>query len=309
MKAREKEAMADALVERLEYFDQSVEPLIGIRPFENRLAFVWQLIDSLQRISYVSTMVARRHRMSPDRANPASPLFDPIQAAISLRDYNFEESCWLIFIATHCGRNLRRGWLLSRELYGGLGQQVWTWAEVSKDPTAFRAWLRGNRSQITGAFGNHRKYESLNDGAKGTGEVIASYVRWVMSFGSHATMFAQASAAASGNRRQAFHRLYESMRPVQRFGRVGRFDYLTMIAKVGLADIEADSTYLKDGATGPLRGARLFFDGQIDSRSSASALEARIAVLDDYLGVGKQVLEDSMCNWQKSPNRYVGFRG
>lgn len=308
MKAREKEAMADTLVDRLEHFDRSVAPLVGVRPFENRQAFAWQLIDSLQRIAYVSTMVARRHRMSPDRANPASSLFDPIQAAILLRDQDFEEACWLVFIATHCGRNLRRGWLLSRELYGGLGQQVWTWAEVSSDPVAFRTWLRGNRPQIRGAFGNHRKYESLNDGAKGTGLVVASYVRWVMSFGSHAEMFAQASAAVGGDRRQAFRQLYESMRHVLRFGRTGRFDYLTMIAKVGLADIEADSTYLNE-ATGPLRGARLFFDGQIDSRSSARALEARIAVLDDYLGVGKQVLEDSMCNWQKSPNRYVGFRG
>jgi hypothetical protein len=121
-------------------------------------------------------------------------------------------------------------------------------------------------------------------------------------------MFAQASAASQGDRRLAFHHLYEGMRQVMRFGRTGRFDYLTMLAKVGLADIEADSTYLVE-ATGPLRGARLFFDGQIDSPSSATTLETRIAALDDYLGVGKQALEDSMCNWQKSPNVYVGFRG
>ncbi|MCP5940288.1 hypothetical protein NL351_30700, partial [Klebsiella pneumoniae] len=65
MKAREKEAMADTLVDRLEHFDRSVATLVGVRPFENRQAFAWQLIDSLQRIAYVSTMVSRRHRMSP----------------------------------------------------------------------------------------------------------------------------------------------------------------------------------------------------------------------------------------------------
>jgi hypothetical protein len=308
MNAAEKEAMADSLMERLDQFDKTVGPLLGVRPFENRLAFVWQLVDSLQRIAYVSTMVARRNRMSPERANPASPLFDPIQAAILLREDDFEEACWLVFVATHCGRNVRKAWLLSRELYGGLGQKVWTWPEVSNDPMEFRIWLRQNRDQIDGTFGNHRKYESLNDGPKGTGAVVASYVHWVLSFGSHAEMFAQASAASQGDRRLAFHHLYEGMRQVMRFGRTGRFDYLTMLAKVGLADIEADSTYLVE-ATGPLRGARLFFDGQIDSPSSATTLETRIAALDDYLGVGKQALEDSMCNWQKSPNVYVGFRG
>lgn len=308
MNAMEKEAMADSLLERLEQFDTYVAPVVGVRPFENRLAFVWQLIDSLQRIEYVSTMVHRRDRMSPERANPASPLFDPIQAAILIHDHDFEEACWLVFIATHCGRNLRKAWLLSRELYGGLGQDSWTWSEVSGDPIAFRTWLRENRSDIQGTFGNHRKYESLNDGPKGTGYVVESYVHWVMSFGSHAQMFAQASVAAQGNRRSAFRWLYESMRQVLRFGRTGRFDYLTMIAKVGLANIEANSTYLNE-ATGPLRGARLFFDGQIDSGSSARDLEVRIAELDNNLGVGMQALEDSMCNWQKSPNRYTSFRG
>lgn len=308
MNATEKEAMLDSLLERLDHFDKTEGQVLGVRPFENRLAFVLQLIDSLRRVAYVSTMVARRDRMSPNRANPASPLFDPIQAAILLRERDSEEACWLVFIATHCGRNARKAWLLSRELYGGLGEKVWTWSKVSKDPEAFRTWVRHNRDQIYGSFGNHRKYESLNDGPKGTGLVVASYVHWVMSFGSHAEMFAQASANAQGNRRLAFHQLYESMRQVLRFGRTGRFDYLTMMAKMGLADIEADSTYLNE-ATGPLRGARLFFDGQIDSRSTAKTLEARIAVLDDCLDVGKQALEDAMCNWQKSPNKYVGFRG
>jgi hypothetical protein len=44
-----------------------------------------------------------------------------------------------------------------------------------------------------------------------------------------------------------------------------------MLAKVGLADIDADSTYMND-ATGPKRGARLLFDGQIDSRTNARTL-------------------------------------
>lgn len=308
MNAHEKNAKAESLAHQLEEFDETIAPLVGVRPFENQHAFVWQLIASLQRIDYVKAIVNRRARLSPDRANPANSLFDPVQAAVLLREQDFEEACWLVFIATHCGRNLRTAWMLSGELYGGLGQHKWTWAEVADDPTVMHAWLRRYHDQFNGKFGNHRKYESLKDGRAWVGRVITSYIEWVNSFGSHAEMFAQASAAAHGDRRKAFDWLYQSMRPVYRFGRTGRFDYLTMIAKVGLADIDAGSTYLNE-ATGPLRGARLFFDGQIDSTSSARELENRVAALEAHLGVGMQALEDAMCNWQKSPNKYVPFRG
>jgi hypothetical protein len=34
-----------------------------------------------------------------------------------------------------------------------------------------------------------------------------------------------------------------------------------------------------------------------------------VVKLGDALGVGMQVMEDSLCNWQKSPEAYVPFRG
>ena len=48
------------------------------------------------------------------------------------------------------------------------------------------------------------------------------------------------------------------MDALRRFGRTARFDYLTMLAKLGLANIAPGSPYLI-GATGPLKGARLLF--------------------------------------------------
>ncbi|MCY1226989.1 Alpha-glutamyl/putrescinyl thymine pyrophosphorylase clade 3 [compost metagenome] len=98
------------------------------------------------------------------------------------------------------------------------------------------------------------------------------------------------------------------MAAVMSFGRTGRFDYLTMLAKVGLAGIDANSTYMNE-ATGPKKGARLLFDGQIDSNTGARILESRVAALEKHLGVGMQVMEDAMCNWQKSPGKYLPFRG
>ncbi|MBW8744025.1 MAG: hypothetical protein JF628_06730 [Sphingomonas sp.] len=304
MNAQQKEQRALALEAQLLAFHQNNMPLNGVASPENMLAFVWQLIDSIQRVSYVTAVRARA--VSAERSDPRSPSFDPIRAAVAAGQT--EEAFWLVFLATHCGYNLRTKWLLSAELYGASEAAPWTWVRVLNDPEAYADWVEDNYDTFTGKFGNHRKYESLKPGPKGTGAVVRSYVDWITGFGSHAAMVAQAQARANGNARRAFNVLYEQMRAVMRFGRTGRFDYLTMLSKVGLANIEADSTYMNE-ATGPKRGARLLFDGQIDSNTGARVLEARVAALEQHLGVGMQVMEDAMCNWQKSPNLYQAFRG
>ena len=266
-----------------------------------------ELEASLQRVEYVHKVRARP--ISPLRADPKSWLYDPIRASILMAQKGQrEEAFWLVFLATHCGRNLRTEWLLARELSGAYEDVRWTWARISADPQSYSEWLADNRALFQGKFGNHRKYESLERGGRGTGTVVRSYVEWIEEYGTHDKMVASALAEAKGDPRQAFGLLYDSMEAVKRFGRTGRFDYLTMLAKVGLAAIDANSTYM-NGATGPKKGARLLFDGQIDSKSGTRVLEARVAALEKYLGVGMQVLEDAMCNWQKSPGRYLPFRG
>ena len=306
MNAQQKERRAQALEAQLLAFNRNPLPLPGVAPPENMLSFVWQLIDSIQRVSYVDALHARP--MSPSRVDPQSPFFDPIRGAIAMSSRQKEEAFWLVFLSTHCGRNLRTEWRLVAELYGASEPMPWTWARVLKHPQLYADWIEHHHASFTGRFGNHRKYESLRPGPKGTGAVVRSYVAWIKEFGSHAAMVAQANAQANGNPRRAFGVLYEQMRNVLRFGRTGRFDYLTMLSKVGLAKIEAGSTYLNE-ATGPKRGAKLLFDGQIDSNTAARVLEEYVAKLEQHLGVGMQVMEDAMCNWQKSPNRYVAFRG
>jgi hypothetical protein len=98
------------------------------------------------------------------------------------------------------------------------------------------------------------------------------------------------------------------MASVRRFGRLAKFDFLTMLGKLGFAPIEPGSAYLGE-STGPLRGARLLFTGSPDGEVSGRRLDENLAILDNKLSVGMQVLEDALCNWQKSPDRFVSFRG
>jgi Alpha-glutamyl/putrescinyl thymine pyrophosphorylase clade 3 len=98
------------------------------------------------------------------------------------------------------------------------------------------------------------------------------------------------------------------MSEVKRFGRLAKFEYLTMLGKLGLAPLESPSAYL-NGATGPLQGARLLFAGDRHAKLSAKTLDSYLIKLDEHVQVGMQVLEDALCNWQKSPDKFRPFRG
>lgn len=95
---------------------------------------------------------------------------------------------------------------------------------------------------------------------------------------------------------------------VDSFARLAKFDFLTMVGKIGLASIEPGSPYLK-GASGPLRGAILLFVENGVKPPSVKNLDTWVIELGAHLGVGMQVMEDSLCNWQKSPDKFIAFRG
>jgi hypothetical protein len=108
-----------------------------------------------------------------------------------------------------------------------------------------------------------------------------------------------------------FLELYNSMQAVASFGRTARFDYLTLIGKIGLVHIEPGSTFMR-GATGPRTGAKLLFGGDKNAPFTIAQLETLVEDLEEALSVGPygmQIMEDALCNWQKSPNKFIPFRG
>jgi hypothetical protein len=298
----------------LQRFSATVTGLPGIAIDAARSSFIEQILESIRRIAYIS--IIRQRDIHPERADPSSELFDPLKAAL-LRNAEGEidEAFWLTFLSVHFGRHLIDGWQLTRDIYGGDGNaESWTWNNISNNTSEFRSWLGRNELRLKNdgtsrRFGNHRKYESLrNDSTRGTAAVFDSYIHWIGRNRGHLLFLRDAQNMVGGDPGELFHYLYESMQSVTAFGRTGRFDYLTMIGKLGLAPIEPSSPYLT-GATGPLRGARLLFGGNADANLGARYLDNCVVVLGRNLGLGMQVLEDSLCNWQKSPILFVPFRG
>lgn len=288
-------------------FSANERPLPGIKNPAARATLAMQMVASLRRLDY--TAILRRRHISPERANPESPLFDPERAAILYaRAGRLDEAFWLVFLATHFGEHPKHGWRRLQDIYWGLGSGTWSWERTSADPNAFRSWLRDNIVRIGGGFGNHRKYASLKaDSAQGTAAVVESYIDWVGPKRSHAAVVGELVRAGGNHPHAIFDRFYNSMK-VKQFGRLGKFDFLALIGRLELAPISPGSAYLK-GATGPLNGARLLFGGKPDAALGVGTLQGWLQDLDAKLDVGMQVMEDSLCNWQKSPRRFVHFRG
>lgn len=301
------------LSDSLTRYEAEQFPLPGIRDSRHRIVFIKQVIDSIRRVNYVS--VISKKPLHADRADPNSELFDPIRAALIHKIAgNFDEACWLIFLFVHFGKHRHAGWRFVREVYGKLGQDPhWTWAETVVAPQLFRNWLRENQTELlrgkNRGFGNHRKYQSMDaDKPAGTGAAIQSYVNWVMTYGGHQQLIDHSLTQCQANPEQAFDWLYRSMGGVVSFGRTAKFDYLTMLKKMELAQIRPGSAYLTS-ATGPISGAKLILQGNKARGLSVATIEARLAILAEYLSVDMQVIEDSLCNWQKNPNNYMLFSG
>ena len=280
-------------------------PLPGVADDAARHALAMQFVSSLRRQDYTRRLQARP--VDPARADPHSDMFDPERAVVHhVRARDEDEAAWLVFLMTHFGNAGRHGWRRLADVYGMLGRGVWTWRSVAANAPAFAAWLAASHAIIGGRFGNHRKYESIaSSGSNGTGAAVASYVAWVGA--SHRARFGGAVRDAGNDPANIFDVLYRSME-VRRFGRLAKFDYLALIGRYGIAPVVPGSAYL-GGATGPTRGARLLLDGRVDGSTSRRELQLRLDALDVDLHVGMQAMEDALCNWQKSPRRFINFTG
>lgn len=301
--------MTTKIIDACEAYSDSIGGIQGLSTPERRYAFACQCVDSLRRVHFVQTIQDRP--LNPSRADPASPLFDPIRAALIKKfEGHFEEAAWLVFLATLFGKHRRQGWVTTAQIYGGANaQNPWTYERIVGNMEGFLEWLANPAEKIWRFVGNHRKYLSLSaTKPNGTGATISSYIEWTARYGSQRNAIDSHIDAAEGDECVAFALLYESLRIVSGFGRTARFDLLCMLQKVGLANIAADRTYLEE-ATGPLHGAALLFRGNPNITRDKRELDRALCDFGAALGLSPNIMEDAVCNWQKDPNKYVPFRG
>lgn len=292
-----------------EQYEKEVGQLPGISYFPCREVLAYQLVESLRRTRYIAAIT--RRVPSAQCANPHSDMFDPEKAAFYFKNTgDIDEAFWLSFLSVHFGKNGKNGWKTLRAIYARDGQPgVWSWHEICSDVSAFQYWLDENKRKVNFGFGNHRKYESLDPySPNGTVSVFRSYVDWVMKAGSHELLVRNAINKIGADPQDLFDYFYKDTSAIRRFGRLGKFDFLSLIGKLGLVNIVAGSMYL-NGATGPKKGANLLFFGNKNENEGYRVLDMMGIKLNQYIKVGMQPLEDALCNWQKSPEIFKPFRG
>ena len=295
---------AAAASKAIETWEGSHGRLPGLIGATVRDCFIRQLVDSDRRRRYVEHF-RNSTRLKQRNADPSSGVFNPFAAAVwHGRTGDLDEALWLVFLAVHCGRHPKARWRYIERVYGGFDGGRWDWPTVATDTVGFRKWLAASVEEIKGVgpngFGNHRKRESLDD--QGTGKAVESYVTWIGPERGHVAAFVAMTGDGSQTSDGEFESLYESMRAVFRFGRLARFDYLTMASRLGLTAAVAGRPYLPE-STGPLTGARLLFGTATPRELEETAVEFGKAT-----GIQFAVLEDALCNWQKSPDAFRRYR-
>jgi hypothetical protein len=293
----------------LDKFPHVQLPFVGLTTAARKSVLVAQLVDSVRRLEYLRLTSLRAR--SAALYMPYSGSFAPFGGAAALhKGGRIDDAYWLVYLATHFGKHKSDGWNLTEDFYGQFGQgATWDWATASQNPQSIANWLAGVYPNVTGSgrsrrFGNHRKFETLKPGPKGTGHAVATYIEWVLSYGSHQNLINHAHARVGQNPKDVFAFLYKELDKVAKLGRLGKFDFLCNLSNLLIAPILPDIAYIA-GSTGPVAGAKLLFGAGKTIRQ----LEFACAELATHLDVSPQVIEDALCNWQKRPDRYVYFRG
>lgn len=300
--------------QRLERFDREVYELPGLADLENRECLVLQIIDSIRRVEY--SIIVNQRKLSGHCADATLTGFNPIMAASwHFRNGNINEAVWIIFLLTYFGKSKKSGWALIRAFYSALNTSpaYWTWERVSNNFGDMIEWLKLNSEQVKsqGVFSNHRRYTSFNpNSSMGPISVFSTYFNWIGNEGNHELKLQSIINQAEELNQPIFRVFYNSIPHGMSLARLGKFDFLTMISKIGIINMVADSTYMV-GATGPISGAKLLFWGSNKIKVPISEIQNRMDSLANFFNFEHrmQIIEDSVCNWQKSPGLYNRFTG
>lgn len=282
--------------------------LHGINDREKRDCFVQQILDSIKRVEYLT--VIKNRGISLNRINPNSNYFDPLRAAIYHKNNNnIDEAFWCTFLYTLFGKTRKKGYGLLKAFYSRLGDQenIHSYLYTKQNIEEVKIWISNNSQALKrdGGFGNHRKYETLNATKRGAGSAIQSYLDIIGE--NHETFLNKINEDVYQDKYKLFDFLYIEFKKINSFSRLSSFDFVTMLGKVGLVPAEPGSAYLKD-ATGPNSGLKELLDLPNLPNNELDEVLNEIGKSFD-IPFKMQILEDAICNWQKSKNLYKKFKG
>ncbi len=268
-------------------------------PSETVNCLSYQMVDSIRRVTIFRTYFDRARQAEKKNLSylhTSNPFTLAQRSSLTM-----ETRVWYIYVATYFGKSNTSKWKLFNKATFKDDHSLITLEDILENREDYFSYLRGLNFFNNGKYSNHRKYTKKSlDGGKG---VFSSFYFLIENL----DLFTPAKATP-------FEEVYRNALKIPNFGRMAAFDFTCNLCKCGLYVNEPESMY-QSHSTGPLSALN---DMLILSGVKNVTKNLQISLGDELLSWFKtnsdiymlaQVLEDSICNWQKSPNEHIRFFG
>ena len=258
-----------------------------------------QMIDSIRRVLIFRTYLERAEKAEIENLpyfHTSNPFTLAQRSSLSL-----DSRIWHNYVATYFGKSNKSKWMLFNRATFREDKSLITFEDILDNPEEYFEYLRSISFFDNSSYSNHRKYTKKSlEGDKG---VFLSFY-YVME---NIHLFKAETVSA-------FDVIYRNSLSIPNFGRMAAFDFSCNLCKCGLNVLEPESMYQRY-STGPLSALRNLLTladvPNPDKNFQVSFGDDLLTWFDDNSNIYMlaQVLEDTICNWQKSPLNHIRYFG
>lgn len=257
-----------------------------------------QTLDSIRRVE-----IYRIYKYKAEKADLSDQSYFSTSTPFILgqrKSLSLNSRTWIVYLATYFGKSNKSRWSLFKKA-AFKGERLIQFEDIKEDKSSYFDILERADFFKDTSYSNHRKYTKKSlIGNKGVFHSMDHVIDNINLF--------------SSEQQKEFDTIYKGALKIPNFGRMAAFDFTSSLSKCELNVSEPLSMYHKD-STGPMNALEEILNL---TRKSDRSKNARIRLGNDLLNWFRsnsdiyfiaQVLEDAICNWQKSPHYYIRYFG
>lgn len=282
------------------YWEDAFQQILGVK-FSKKIlvTLALQTNDSIKRIE-IYQLYKERALKAEEQSSSYFHTFVPF-VLCQRPSLSSEDKAWFLYLATYFGKSAKSKWELFKRAAFDLDNNLISVSTVLRDREKYYRHLHHIDFFRNATFSNHRKYTVKKlEGYNG-------FIKSANHFLDNLLMFVPPNDIS-------FDEMYRLSLEIPNFGRMAAFDFTASFCKCDLNVEEPKSMYLIN-STGPLAGLGDFLalsGKKIFSKEEKVKLGNNLLnwfLSNSHIYMVAQVLEDAICNWQKSPRKYVRYFG
>lgn len=281
-----------------ELWDKSFKELLNFN-FNGQIISVLskQTVDSIRRIEIYKT-----YRVKSQQAdNLGLEYFHTSNPFILAQRSSLlpKQRVWIIYLATYFGKSNKSNWNLFQRSAFDKNKNLFIIDDILEKKNYYYDYLESFDFFNNSAYSNHRKYTKKSlKGINGVFHSMDYFLDNISNF-----VFSEY---------RTFDEVYKLSHNIPNFGRMAAFDFTASLAKCELNVMEPKSLYLH-GSSGPIDGLnkllKISNNNTIINNYEFGDDLLKWFVENSEIKFIAQVLEDAICNWQKSPLTYKKYFG